>query len=140
VLLVVVDGSGGEDAITRELAASDAVLKEIGADDKPRVTALNKVDLLEPEAREELALLKPGAIQVSAATGEGLDSLVDALREVIEREMEPVELLIPYSDGARLSEVHQLASSLSRTEEEEGVRVSARLPAGEVHRFEDLAV
>ena len=140
VLLVVVDGSGGEDAITRELAASDAVLKEIGADDKPRVTALNKVDLLEPEARKELALLKPGAIQVSAATGEGLDSLVDALREVIEREMEPVELLIPYSDGARLSEVHQLASSLSRTEEEEGVRVSARLPAGEVHRFEDLAV
>lgn len=140
ILLIVVDGSGGEERIALELAASEAVLKEIGADDKPRVTVLNKVDLLDEQAREEQAMLRPGAIQVSAVTGEGLDELVTALREVIEQQMEPVELLIPYSDGSRLSQVHELASSLSRTEEEGGVRVSARLPAGELHRFRDLAV
>jgi GTP-binding protein HflX len=139
-LLLVVDGSGGEDRIEHELAASEAVLKEIGADDKPRVTALNKIDLLAPEAREELALMKPDAIQVSAESGEGLDRLAGALRTVLERGMEPVELLIPYAEGSRLSEVHEIASSLSRTEEAEGVRVTARLPVTEVHRFEDLAV
>jgi len=139
-LLLVVDGSGGEDRIEHELAASEAVLREIGANDKPRVTALNKIDLLAPEAREELALMKPDAIQVSAESGEGLDRLAGALRAVLERGMEPVELLIPYAEGSRLSEVHEIASSLSRTEEAEGVRVTARLPVTEVHRFEDLAV
>ena len=140
ILLLVVDGSGGEDRIVRELAASETVLREIGAADKPRVTVLNKVDLLDPETREELAVTRPDAIQVSAVTGEGLDRLAAALREVVEQGMEPVDLLVPYSDGARLSEIHELASSVSRSEEEGGVRVSARLPAGEVHRFADLAV
>ncbi len=125
---------------TMELAASETVLRDIGAADKPRVTVLNKVDLLDPEAREELAVTRPDAIQVSATTGEGLDRLSLALGEVVEQGMEPVDLLVPYTDGARLSEIHQLASSLSRTEEEGGVRVFARLPAGEVHRFADLAV
>ncbi len=140
ILLLVVDGSEGEERIAMELAASETVLRDIGAADKPRVTVLNKVDLLDPEAREELAVTRPDAIQVSATTGEGLDRLSLALGEVVEQGMEPVDLLVPYTDGARLSEIHQLASSLSRTEEEGGVRVFARLPAGEVHRFADLAV
>ena len=140
ILLLVVDGSGGEERIARELAASEAVLNEIEAADKPRVTVLNKVDLLDPATREELAVTRPDAIQVSALTGEGLDRLSAALSEVVEQGMEPVDLLVPYSDGARLSEIHELASSLSRTDQEDGVRVSARLPAGEVHRFADLAV
>lgn len=140
ILLLVVDGSGGEERIVRELAASEAVLNEIGAGDKPRVTVLNKVDLLDSETCEELALTRPDAIQVSAATGQGLDRLSLALSELIEQGMEPVELLVPYSEGARLSEIHELAGSLSRTEHEDGVRISARLPADEVHRFADLVV
>jgi GTP-binding protein HflX len=51
-----------------------------------------------------------------------------------------VELLVPYAEGARLHELHEVAGSLERTEREDGVLVHARVPVGEVHRFDDLAV
>ena len=54
--------------------------------------------------------------------------------------MEQVDLLIPYTEGSRLSELHDLASGLSRSEEPDGVRVKAKVPAGQVHRFADLTV
>lgn len=140
LLLVIADASRGEDRIRRELAASEAVLADIGADAKPRITVLNKIDLVDLEEREELRFRWPSAIQVSASTGEGLDSLKAEIKTRIEANMEAVELLIPYSEGSRLSELHDLASSLSRREEAEGVRVRARLPAGQARRFADLAV
>lgn len=140
LLLVVVDASRGVDRMRQELAASESVLSEIGADDKLRITALNKIDLLGPFEREELRLRWPEALQVSATTGEGLGQLKGTIKREVEAGMESVDLMIPYSEGSRLSELHELASSLSRQEEPEGVRVRARLPAGQAHRFADLAV
>ena len=140
VLLIVVDSSGGEERMQLELEASETVLRDIRADDKPRVTVLNKIDLLSPSQREELRFAWPTAVQVSARTGEGIPRLKDAIREVVESGMEPVDLLVPYSEGSRLSELHEIALGLSRIDEPGGVRVSARLPAGQVHRFADLAV
>lgn len=140
VLLIVVDSSGGPDRMRRELDASEAVLRDIGADDKPRVTVLNKVDLLSPTERDELRFTWPTAIQVSARTKEGIPALKESIRDVVEMGMESVDLLVPYSEGSRLSELHEIALGLSRTDEPGGVRVSAHLPAGQVHRFADLAV
>ena len=140
MIVLVVDCSGGPERVELELGASEAVLKEIGAESKPRILVLNKVDLLTSEQREELEVLRPSAVAVSALTGEGLEELKEEIRRVSELDMEPVDLLFPYSEGARLSELHEVASSLDRSEEEEGVRVSAKLPTGELHRFADLAV
>lgn len=47
----------------------------------PVVTAFNKVDLLDDEARARLVSDHPGALLVSAATGEGVDELLAALGE-----------------------------------------------------------
>jgi GTPase len=48
---------------------------------KPTVTVLNKVDLLDEELRAYLREAFPGAIQVSAKTGEGVEELRDVLEE-----------------------------------------------------------
>ena len=49
-----------------------------------------------------------------------------------------VELLIPYSEGGRLHELHEVAGDLERTDREDGVLVTAKVPAAELHRFADL--
>jgi GTP-binding protein HflX len=51
-----------------------------------------------------------------------------------------VELLIPYSEGGRLHELHEVAGDLQRTDREDGVLVHAKVPSAEMHRFSDLAV
>src|ERR687883_1432083 len=75
LIVHVVDASAPEDELIAMVDAVEEVLAEIGADDRPRLLALNKIDLLDDERRRELSFRHPGSVQVSAATGEGLDDL-----------------------------------------------------------------
>ena len=81
-----------------------------------------------------------GAALVSALSGEGLDELRAKIETAFEDTLAEVDLLIPYSDGARLHELHELTGDLDRTERADGVLIHARIPASELHRFADLAV
>ena len=140
LILHVADASVGEQELADMLGAVEDVLAEIGAAERPRLLALNKIDLLDEEERRELRFRRPGAVQVSAATGEGLDQLRDALEARFLSSLRPMELLLPYDEGARLSELHELAGELEREDTEDGVRVRARVPTGAVARFERFSV
>src|SRR5215213_3088388 len=69
LIVHVADASVGEEELHEMLAAVDEVLDEIGAGERPRVLALNKVDLLDEERRRELSFRFPRAVQVSGAAG-----------------------------------------------------------------------
>lgn len=140
LILHVVDASSPEEQLLMEMQAADLVLAEIGVDDKPRLFVLNKIDLLTREERDEVRIAHPDAIAVSAVTGEGLEELKKATEEVFESTMMPVELLVPYSEGARLHDLHEVAGKVAREDGPDGVLVKTRLPMGEMHRFADLAV
>ena len=136
LLLHVADASAPEDELAEMLEAVEQVLDGIGASDRPRLMALNKVDLLDAEARRELSFRFPQAVQVSAATGEGLDKLAGAIEARFLSSLRPMELLVPYGEGGRLSELHDLAGEMEREDTAEGVRVRARVPAAAAARFE----
>jgi GTPase len=140
LILHVVDASESEERRQLDIGAVDEVLEEIGAGEKPRLLILNKADLLDEQERREAALAHPGAVLVSAADGWGLDELRQRVETAFEQTLAEVELLIPYSEGARLHELHELAGDLERTEREDGVLVRARVPVAELHRFDDLSV
>jgi GTPase len=140
LILHVADASVPEDEMAAMLSAVDEVLAEIGADDRPRLLALNKVDLLDEEARRALSFRHPRAIQVSAATGEGLEELADAIEGRFLSSLRPMDLLVPYGEGGRLSELHDLAGEMEREDTAEGVRVKARVPTGVASRFERFEV
>jgi GTPase len=132
----VADASVPEEELQGMLAAVDEVLAEIGAHERPRLLALNKVDLLDDENRRELSFRFPRAVQVSAETGEGLDDLREAVEARFLASLRPMELLLPYGEGGTLSELHDLAGELERTDTAEGVHVRARVPAAAAPRFE----
>jgi len=52
----------------------------MGADGVPELLMLNRVDLAEPEHTTMLGRLHPGAVVISARTGQGLDDLRNVLR------------------------------------------------------------
>ena len=139
LLVHVVDGSAPEEEMLEMIRAVDEVLDELGAD-QPRLLVLSKADLIDADRRTELALRHPGALLVSAASGEGLEALRGRLQEEFARTLTRVDLLLPYEEGSRLAELHQLAGELERTDTAEGVRVSARLPAGAAARFARFAL
>jgi GTP-binding protein HflX len=140
LILHVVDASAPEEEMSAMLSAVDDVLAEIGAGDRPRLLALNKVDLLDDDERRALSFRHPRAVQVSAATGEGLEQLAEAIEGRFLSSLRPMELLVPYGEGGRLSELHDLAGEMEREDTAEGVRVRARVPAGVASRFERFEV
>jgi GTPase len=140
LILHVVDASAPEGRRLADMQAVDEVLEEIGAGEKPRLLVFNKVDLLDEAERRESELDHPNAVLVSAQEGEGLDALRERIEAAFEETLTEVELLIPYSQGGRLHELHEVAGDLERTDREDGVLVCAKVPTAEMHRFSDLAV
>jgi GTP-binding protein HflX len=140
LIVHVVDASETEERRMLDMHAVDEVLEEIGAGEKPRVLVLNKADLLDTDERHEVAIAHPDAALVSALAGEGLEELRERIETAFAETLTEVELLIPYSEGGRLHELHEVAGELERTDRPDGVLVHARVPSAELHRFDDLAV
>jgi GTP-binding protein HflX len=139
LIVHVVDASETEERRIMDMHAVDEVLEEIGAGEKPRLLVLNKADLLSEDERHEVAIAHPGAVLVSALAGEGLEELRERIEQAFAETLTEVELLIPYSQGGRLHELHEVAGELERTDRADGVLVHARVPSAELHRFTDLA-
>lgn len=140
LILHVVDATEPEAQRVETIRAVERVLGEIGADERPRLLVFNKLDLLEPEERSRILVGRRDAVGISAATGEGLDELRERVAAEFERTLEALDLLIPYREGARLSELHELAGDLEREERSDGVLVHARVPSALAHRFREFAV
>jgi GTPase len=136
LVLHVADASASDEELEEMLAAVDSVLGEIGAGELPTELVLNKVDAIDALRRRRLSNRFPGALQVSARTGEGLDELRERVAERFGERFELVRLLIPYDEGARLAELYALGTPVDeRADRPEGVFVRARLPRREVRRF-----
>jgi GTP-binding protein HflX len=162
LLVHVLDASASESQQEVMKRSVEETLEEIGAGERPRVLVLNKIDLLDDEAREELRFRHPDAVLVSAAApagqtarpsapngvpagskgavGEGLQALEDRLEHELAHTLRPLDLLVPYTDGGSLAELHELAGEVSREDTAEGVRVHALVPARLAARFARFAV
>jgi GTP-binding protein HflX len=136
LVLHVVDASQGDERLDETIAAVDSVLVGIGADELPIELVLNKIDLVDPLRRRRLANRFPGALQISAAAGEGLPELRARIAECFADRFRPVRLLIPYEDGRVLKELYDLGAPIEeRVDRADGVLVHARLPERELSRY-----
>ena len=140
LLVHVADASQSEEELREMLEAVEDVLGETGAAERPRMLVLNKLDLLDAERRRELSFRHPRAVQVSAETGEGLEELREQIGARFLATLQPMELLVPYDEGGRLSELHDVAGDMEREDTPEGVIVRALVPATAAARFERFAV
>jgi GTP-binding protein HflX len=136
LVLHVVDGSVSDDRLDEQIAAVEAVLAEIGADELPTELVINKIDAVHSLRRRRLANRFPDALQVSALTGAGLAELRAHIAERFGDRFEPVRLLLPYEEGGKLAELYALGAPIEeRLDSPEGVLVRARLPRRELRRF-----
>jgi len=125
LLLEVVDASH-ENAIEQSETVNE-VLEELEATDKPRVTALNKIDLLD-DPDELDTTLYPNAVPVSALKKEGLDALLEKISAVLASSMEPVQVMIPFARGELVELFHRRGSVDSEQHEPEGTYITGRIP------------
>jgi GTP-binding protein HflX len=140
LLVHVLDASATEAQREIMQRSVEGTLEEIGAGERPRLLVLNKIDLLDEDARQELRFRHPEAVLVSGVSGEGLADLEQRLEHDLAHTLRPLDLLVPYADGGSLAELHELAGEVSREDTAEGVRVHALVPARLAQRFARFAV
>jgi GTPase len=136
LVLHVVDAAQPQEEAVEQMRAVDSVLAEIGAGALPTLVVLNKVDELDALGRRRIANRFPDGVQVSALTGEGLDTLRSRIAERFAERYEDVRLLIPHDQGAKLAELYDLGAPIEeRRDEAEGVFVRAKLQRRDAVRF-----
>jgi GTP-binding protein HflX len=136
LVLHVVDASVGDERLEEQTRAVAGVLKEIGAQELPLETVINKIDAVDPLRRRRLSNMFPDAVQASALTGEGLDALRARIAERFSDRYEAVHLFLPYEEGGKLAELYALGAPIEvREDQADGVFVRARLPRREQRRF-----
>jgi GTPase len=126
LLLHVVDASHPH--AREHMSAVYHVLEELGLEDRPTLTVMNKLDrLAEPSGlvRETLA---EGGVAVSARTGEGLDALLARIGDALRATRSSLRLRVPYERGGVLSRVYARGRVLGREDRPDGIWLDVEVP------------
>ena len=128
LLVHVVDASHPQ--AEAHIEAVDAVLREIGAEGRPRILAFNKVDIAGAGPRARL-LAGVGArtVSISAASGEGLEALRAEIADCLRERGLEFDVRVPLADGRTQALIRQSASVQSQEFEDGFVRITGRIPA-----------
>ncbi len=139
LLLHVVDVSHPQ--VAEQIAAVDAVLKEIGADEKSTVMVFNKVDRLNGNgALHRLQEKFPHSVAISATTGEGVPTLLAELGTQLRPKREFLELRIPHEQSAVIARLHKVGQVIERRYNGKTARFKARIPPHHHDEFADFIV
>ena len=136
LVIHVIDGSNVDRE--RQVSAVRRVLEDVDAGDVPTVDLYNKVDRLGAEERRRLRAANPGALLISAATGEGGD---DLLREVALRlGLDTRRVTVTFDGGhdvdqERIARLYRVGRVVSHRASGDSVVIEADVPRRLVGRL-----
>jgi len=136
LLLHVIDASAPDR--DRHMAAVATVLGEVGADRVPSIEVFNKCDRLDGGERVRLTSLHPGALCVSALTGQGRDDVIAAMETRLGLDTATVVFEFNPNDAgdrAQIAELYRVARVRRHVATEDRVTVEADLPRRLADRF-----
>ena len=137
LLVHVVDASAVDP--NGQIAAVREVLTEIGAENVPELLVINKSDL-DPDEAKRLVYEHRGAVAFSAMTGDGMNELLLAIGDRMRALTTVIELLIPYDRGDIVATVHREGEVVSTANEDNAMRVRARLADASAGRLSEFVV
>jgi GTP-binding protein HflX len=137
LLIHVADAS--HDRVAEELDAVEKVLGELHCDDKPRILAFNKIDrIVDPTVRVVLRRKFPDSLLLSAASGEGVDSLVAAVAQASGGGPVRVSLRADCRNGRLMQYIAQYAVVESQEYDGATARIEALMPAARIDQLESF--
>jgi GTP-binding protein HflX len=121
--------------------AVHATLAEINADQIPILPVLNKIDrLADPQQAQDTLSSFPNAVAISALKGDGIDILLETVKDKLFESFENITVDLPYSEGALISLFHQ-EGQVERIENQyEGVVISGKLPIRLLNRYKEFII
>ena len=135
LILHVVDASFPEKDFHIEV--TEGVLKDLGAADRETVIAFNKIDLVPGFEALEYG---QNAVCISCKTGQGIDSLLDMIRDRLFSDMQEVELMVPYIRGDVVNAVLSKAKPSVTESREDGTYLKVQLSSEQRGRWAEFMI
>ena len=127
VLVIVNDGASREMAAQHETV--EQVLADLGATEQKRIEVVNKCDIADPWPTF------PGAVMISASTGQGLEELRRAIADALQESYAPVTFRIPFTRYGILAQIRPLGRVIAEQHTEEGTELTIVLARDDVSRL-----
>ena len=135
--LLLISDAASASREQQELAV-DKIVAELGAKDVPQARVYNKADRLDAQQRRDLLAKNPGALLVSAATGEGIDEALERVQTLISDRWLLRELDLPSDDRRLVAEAYRSAQVLSERHVEGKTRLRLRATRENLQRLQAL--
>ena len=126
---LVIVSDGGSREMLQQHDTVEQVLEELGATEQPRIEAINKCDLGDPDP------VFPGAVLISAKTGAGLADLKEKIAETLQATHHQVTFSVPFSRYGILAEIRPLGRVLSENHTETGTEVTVVIAREDADRL-----
>lgn len=130
VILNICDASNEECAEHYKVTMD--LLEELGCGDKPIITVLNKCDLV-----NDVSIPMGKSVRVSAKTGEGLDELLEAVRQALPPTRKRVKILLPFSMGGVGAELRKTGVVHSEEYTAEGLLLDITAEIFTLEKYEE---
>ena len=120
----------------------NAILSELGLDEEtPRLELWNKLDRLDPEAAEAVALRAErdeAVFAVSALTGAGLDGFLEAVTAALGEETRQDRVRLGFDAGRRRAWLFEKGVVEAETQDEDGYELTVNWSAADRARFDSM--
>ncbi len=141
-LLHVIDA--GDPGFEAQLAVTDKVLAEIGADTVPRIRVFNKIDYLPDAAAQEARTAEllanyPGCIVLSAQRSEDVKNLHQTIVQFFQKDLIEAEIFLPWSAQELRGEIFASCDVLEERADETGAFFRLRAAPDMVAKLSKLA-
>jgi GTPase len=118
------------------------VLAELEVINKPMVTALNKIDLLDgpldPQAVADDLSLPDDYVPISASRGAGIDILLERIEQAVvaSRQLQHVQVAIPFDRSELVNLFHRAGQVEDESFDERGTHITGLVPERLLPRFQ----
>ncbi len=135
-LLIVADGSDPE--VDAHLAVVNNLLSDLGAGEKPRLMVFNKTDALAAERNFFSLAGDAPYVEISAEKDIGIDRLLSEIEDIVPGKKKEVQLLVPFSKGQILSELHGTQTVMCEDYTPEGTVITCLLDAASYAKYREF--
>ncbi len=124
ILVHVVDGSSPD--MIMQFNVAKRVLDSLGAGEKKRIVALNKIDLAD---ENNLPLFESGEkiVHISATERIGFEKLFDEIQKILNEDKKIIGVIVPYSNGSLSNYIFKNAEVIKQEYKDEGIYIKARV-------------
>jgi len=116
-------------------------LADLGADDRPILVALNKIDQLpDPAGAANRLADLPDSLPISAAQRVGLEALLGRVEEVLSEGLIYVTVLVPYRRGDLITLFHDQGTVVKTSHDGQGTVLEGYLPRRWLEQFRSYLI